>query len=179
MYVFTTRTPTDNVPLAAIQGISRLLTELDKIDKEYERELLAISQKIRPFMNTDCAQLRENSIKLFGIIAGRVKSDALVEQGVSSLPCFLLHLCDNNPAVVRVSAKLVDFSFDDKYICIYVKVIDCLIRSELFYPTNVILLFEIKKTGLFSSNHSFLHSAQITDFLFSSRWKKLSLTVVW
>ncbi|CAD0196390.1 unnamed protein product [Chrysodeixis includens] len=98
-----TQAPTDNVPLAAIQGLSRLLTELDKIDKEYERELLAISQKIRPFMNTDCAQLRENSIKLFGIIAGRVNADALVDQGVSSLPCFLLHLCDNNPAVVRAS----------------------------------------------------------------------------
>lgn len=91
------------MPLAAIQGLSRLLTELDKLDNEFDRELVAISQKIRPFMNTECAQLRENSIKLFGIIAGRIKSDALVEQAVSSLPCFLLHLCDNNPAVVRVS----------------------------------------------------------------------------
>lgn len=54
-------------------------------------------------MNTECPQLREHSIKLFGIIAGRVKSDALVDQGVSSLPCFLLHLCDNNPNVVRAS----------------------------------------------------------------------------
>ncbi|KAJ8729683.1 hypothetical protein PYW08_001264 [Mythimna loreyi] len=98
-----TQAPTDNVPLAAIQGLSRLLTELDKLNKEYDRELLSISQKIRPFMNTECAQLREHSIKLFGIIAGRVKSEALVDQGISSLPCFLLHLCDNNPNVVRAS----------------------------------------------------------------------------
>lgn len=97
------RSPSDNVPLAAIQGLSRLLTETEKLDKEFERELLSISQKIRPFMNTECAQLRENSIRLFGIIAGRVKSDGLMEQAVGSLPCFLLHLCDNNPAVVRVS----------------------------------------------------------------------------
>ncbi|KAG6464496.1 hypothetical protein O3G_MSEX014558 [Manduca sexta] len=54
-------------------------------------------------MNTDCAQLREHSIRLFGIIAGRVESEALVDQSVSSLPCFLVHLCDNNPAVVRAS----------------------------------------------------------------------------
>ncbi|XP_045514319.1 maestro heat-like repeat-containing protein family member 1 [Pieris brassicae] len=93
--------PVDNIPLAAIQGLSRLLTETDKIDKEFDRELCAISQKIRPFMNTDCSQLREHSIRLFGIITERVNSDGLIEQGVSSLPCFLLHLCDNNPAVVR------------------------------------------------------------------------------
>ncbi|KAF9411062.1 hypothetical protein HW555_010045 [Spodoptera exigua] len=98
-----TQTPSDNVPLAAIQGLSRLLTELDKIDQEFDRELLSISQKIRPFMNTECPQLREHSIKLFGIIVGRVRSDALVDQGVSSLPCFLLHLCDKNPNVVRAS----------------------------------------------------------------------------
>lgn len=97
------QSPTDNVPLAAIQGLSRLLIELESIDKEYDREFVAISQKIRPYMNTDCAQLRENSIKLFGIIAGRIKSDALVEQAISSLPCFLLHLCDKNSAVVRAS----------------------------------------------------------------------------
>ncbi|XP_069356577.1 LOW QUALITY PROTEIN: maestro heat-like repeat-containing protein family member 1 [Maniola hyperantus] len=93
----------DNVPLAAIQGLSRLLTETDQIDKEFDRELVSISQKIRPFMNTDCALLRENSIRLFGIIVGLVTSDALVDQGVGSLPCFLLHLCDNNSAVVRAS----------------------------------------------------------------------------
>ncbi|CAH0726299.1 unnamed protein product, partial [Brenthis ino] len=95
--------PLDNVPLAAIQGLSRLLTDIEKLEKEYDRELLSISQKIRPFMNTECPLLRENSIRLFGIIAGRVKSEALVEQAVTSLPCFLLHLCDNNLAVVRAS----------------------------------------------------------------------------
>lgn len=57
-------------------------------------------------MNTDCPLLRENSIRLFGIIAGRVKSEALVDQAVSSLPCFLLHLCDNNSSVVRVCIVL-------------------------------------------------------------------------
>ncbi|XP_038223238.1 maestro heat-like repeat-containing protein family member 1 [Zerene cesonia] len=93
----------ENVPLAAIQGLSRLLTESDKLDNEFDRELLAISQKIRPFMNTDCSQLRENSIHLFGIIAEKVKSEGLVEQAINSLPCFLLHLCDTNPAVVRAS----------------------------------------------------------------------------
>lgn len=97
------RSPTDNVPLAAIQGLIRLLTELDKIDKDFDRELVAISQKIRPYMNTECSQLRENSIRLFGIVASKINSEALVEQAVGSLPCFLLHLCDNNPAVVRVS----------------------------------------------------------------------------
>ncbi|XP_013200545.1 maestro heat-like repeat-containing protein family member 1 [Amyelois transitella] len=96
-------TPIECVPLAAMQGLSRLLIETEKIDREFERELLAISQKIRPFMNTECAQLRENSIRLFGIIAHMVKSESLVEQAVSSLPCFLLHLCDHNPAVVRAS----------------------------------------------------------------------------
>ncbi|XP_053610848.1 maestro heat-like repeat-containing protein family member 1 [Plodia interpunctella] len=95
--------PADCVPLAAMQGLSRLLTELEKVDKDFERELLAISQKIRPFMNTECAQLRENSIRLFGIVANMVWSDSLVEQAVSSLPCFLLHLCDKNSAVVRAS----------------------------------------------------------------------------
>ncbi|XP_046961304.1 maestro heat-like repeat-containing protein family member 1 [Vanessa cardui] len=95
--------PFENVPLAAIQGLSRLITETDNLDQEFDRELLSISQKIRPFMNTDCALLRENSIRLFGIIAGRVQSEALVEQAVASLPCFLLHLCDNNPSVVRAS----------------------------------------------------------------------------
>ncbi|KPI98538.1 HEAT repeat-containing protein 7A [Papilio xuthus] len=98
-----TQSPIDNVPLAAIQGLSRLLTELETLDKEFDRELLSISQKIRPFMNTECAQLREASIRLFGIIASRVSSETLIEQAVSSLPCFLLHLCDNNPAVVRAS----------------------------------------------------------------------------
>ncbi|XP_072937353.1 maestro heat-like repeat-containing protein family member 1 [Epargyreus clarus] len=98
-----TQSPIDNVPLAAIQGLSRLLTETEELDKEFDRELVSISQKIRPFMNTDCAQLRENSIRLFGIIAGRVNSEALVDQSIASLPCFLLHLCDNNPAVVRAS----------------------------------------------------------------------------
>ncbi|KAM3962707.1 LOW QUALITY PROTEIN: maestro heat like repeat family protein c11.1 [Aphomia sociella] len=95
--------PSDNVPLAAIQSLSRLLTEIDNLDKEYDRELLSISQKIRPFMNTECSQLRESSIRLFGIIAGRVQAEALVEQAVCSLPCFLLHLCDHNAAVVRAS----------------------------------------------------------------------------
>jgi hypothetical protein len=93
------------VPLAAIQGLTRLLAETEKFDKDFERELLSISQKIRPFMNTDCVQLRESSIRLFGVIASRVQADALVEQSISSLPCFLLHLCDNNPSVVRVSDK--------------------------------------------------------------------------
>ncbi|XP_063358978.1 maestro heat-like repeat-containing protein family member 1 [Cydia amplana] len=97
-----TQKSTENVPLAAIQGLSRLLLDLDKLDKEHDRELLSISQKIRPFMNTESGQLRESSIRLFGIIAGLVKAE-LVEQAVSSLPCFLLHLCDNNPAVVRAS----------------------------------------------------------------------------
>lgn len=95
--------PSDNVPLASIQGLSRLLTELDHVDAEYDRELLSISQKIRPYMNTECPQLREHSIRLFGVLAARVRSDALVDQAVNSLPCFLLHLCDNNPAVVRAS----------------------------------------------------------------------------
>ncbi|KAJ2944509.1 hypothetical protein O0L34_g3854 [Tuta absoluta] len=94
---------TDNVPLAAIQGLSRLLTELDKFDKEFDRDLIAVAQKIRPYMNTDCSQLRENSIRLVGTIASKVQAEALVEQAISSLPCFLLHLCDNNPAVVRAS----------------------------------------------------------------------------
>ncbi|XP_049870550.1 maestro heat-like repeat-containing protein family member 1 [Pectinophora gossypiella] len=98
-----TQHPTDNVPLAAIQGLSRLLTELETIDKEYERELIAVAQKIRPYMNTDCSQLRENSIRLVGTIASKVQAEALVDQAVASLPCFLLHLCDNNPAVVRAS----------------------------------------------------------------------------
>lgn len=97
------RPPSDNVPLASIQGLSRLLTELDHVDAEYDRELLSISQKIRPYMNTECPQLREHSIRLFGVLAARVRSDALVDQAVNSLPCFLLHLCDNNPAVVRAS----------------------------------------------------------------------------
>ncbi|XP_063838990.1 maestro heat-like repeat-containing protein family member 1 [Ostrinia nubilalis] len=98
-----TQSPSDNVPLAAIQGLTRLLVETEKLDKEFERELLSISQKIRPFMNTECAQLREASIRLFGVIAGRVNAEGLAEQSVASLPCFLLHLCDNNPAVVRAS----------------------------------------------------------------------------
>ncbi|XP_068620928.1 maestro heat-like repeat-containing protein family member 1 [Battus philenor] len=97
------KSPIENVPLAAIQGLSRLLIDMDSLDGEFDRELISISQKIRPFMNTDCAKLREGSIRLFGIIAGRVGSEALVEQAVSSLPCFLLHLCDANPAVVRAS----------------------------------------------------------------------------
>ncbi|CAH0749246.1 unnamed protein product [Diatraea saccharalis] len=92
----------DNVPLAAIQSLTRLLSETDQIDKDFERELLSISQKIRPFMNTDCDQLRESSIRLFGVIAERI-SDPLVDQAITSLPCFLLHLCDINPAVVRAS----------------------------------------------------------------------------
>ncbi|CAH0404602.1 unnamed protein product [Chilo suppressalis] len=92
----------DNVPLAAIQSLTRLLSETDELDKEFERELLSISQKIRPFMNTDCALLRESSIRLFGVIAGRV-SEPLIDQAIASLPCFLLHLCDVNPAVVRAS----------------------------------------------------------------------------
>lgn len=99
----TSTKPTENVPLASIQGLSRLLTELDHLDKEYDRELLSISQKIRPYMNTECPQLREHSIRLFGVIASKVVSEALVDQAVSSLPCFLLHLCDHNPAVVRAS----------------------------------------------------------------------------
>ncbi|CAK1603530.1 unnamed protein product [Parnassius mnemosyne] len=99
----TARSPLENVPLAAIQGLSQLLMELEHLDKEFDRELLSISQKIRPFMNTDCSQLRESSIRLFGIIAGKVSSDALADQAVGSLPCFLLHLCDSNPAVVRAS----------------------------------------------------------------------------
>ncbi|VVC93187.1 unnamed protein product [Leptidea sinapis] len=98
-----TQSPVANIPLAAIQGLSRLLIETDHIDKEFDRELLAIAQKIRPFMNTECSQLRESSIRLFGVIAGRVRADSLQEQAVSSLPCFLLHLCDANPAVVRAS----------------------------------------------------------------------------
>ncbi|KAL0848874.1 hypothetical protein ABMA28_013281 [Loxostege sticticalis] len=97
------RSLSDNVPLAAIQGLTRLLLETEKIDKEFERELLSISQKIRPFMNTECAQLREGSIRLFGVIAGRVNAEGLTEQSIGSLPCFLLHLCDNNPSVVRAS----------------------------------------------------------------------------
>lgn len=105
MYIntYTYRSPTKNVPLAAIQGLIRLLTETDKIDKEFDRELMSISQKIRPFMNTDCVQLRESSIRLFGIISSLVKSEVLVDQAISSLPCFLLRLCDSNQAVVRVS----------------------------------------------------------------------------
>lgn len=95
--------PLDNVPLAAIQGLSRLLTDVSGIDKENHRELMSISQKIRPFMNTDCSQLRESSIRLFGILANIMKSENLIEHGLWTLPCFLLHLCDSTPAVVRAS----------------------------------------------------------------------------
>ncbi|OWR47629.1 hypothetical protein KGM_211841 [Danaus plexippus plexippus] len=99
----TTTSTVDNVPLAAIQGLSRLLMETEDIDKEFERELVAVSQKIRPFMNTDCCHLRESSIRLFGLVAGRLRRGSLGDQAVSCIPCFLLHLCDTNPAVVRAS----------------------------------------------------------------------------
>lgn len=61
-----------------------------------------ISHRIKAFMNTEIPSLREASIKLFGEICVRHKSDAIKEQALTLFPCFLLHLADDNIDVVKV-----------------------------------------------------------------------------
>ncbi|CAG9121569.1 unnamed protein product [Plutella xylostella] len=103
--------PRDNVPLAAMCALCALISNSAHIEAESARLLLVVAQKIRPFMRTAAVAMRENSVKLFGVIASKVSSESLCEQALNSVPGFLIHLWDDSAAVVRATKQTLKSIF--------------------------------------------------------------------
>ncbi|XP_041973185.1 maestro heat-like repeat-containing protein family member 1 [Aricia agestis] len=98
-----TQSQVDNVPLAAMQGLTRLLADAE-LDRAAQREITAVAQKVRPYMSSSCAVTRAAAVRVFGLAARAAAArEALADQAVACLPTLLLHLNDGDADVVRAS----------------------------------------------------------------------------
>lgn len=98
-----------NIPLESLRGLSRIIEPIKREKLELFEVSLAI--RIRPFFDNTSVEIREAAIILFGDICqqtrlksnNRVISESLMEQIITNLYPFLLHLGENESIISRVS----------------------------------------------------------------------------
>ncbi|XP_077637626.1 maestro heat-like repeat-containing protein family member 1 [Lonchura striata] len=93
--------PKDLLALEAMSGLSKILDHLE--ERDVRSMLLHIAIRIRPFFDSEHAELRRSSIILFGNLSrsGRADSEVFSEQILNGLAPLLLHLQDPQPGVVK------------------------------------------------------------------------------
>ncbi|CAN8183555.1 unnamed protein product [Coccothraustes coccothraustes] len=95
--------PNNLLALEAMSSLSKILDHLE--ERDAQSMLLHIAIRIRPFFDSEHAELRHSSILLFGNLSrfGRSDSEVFSEQILNGLVTLLLHLQDPQPDVVKAS----------------------------------------------------------------------------
>ncbi|NXH21847.1 MROH1 protein, partial [Bucco capensis] len=93
--------PHNLVALEAMSSLSKLLDHME--DRDIQAMLLHIAIRIRPFFDSEQAELRQASISLFGKLSSCSQDtwELLLEQILNGLVPLLLHLQDPRPEVVK------------------------------------------------------------------------------
>ncbi|XP_041275307.1 maestro heat-like repeat-containing protein family member 1, partial [Onychostruthus taczanowskii] len=93
--------PNNLLALEAMSSLSKILDHLE--ERDVQSMLLHIAIRIRPFFDSEHADLRHSSILLFGNLSRFSRSDSEVfsEQILNGLVTLLLHLQDPQPDVVK------------------------------------------------------------------------------
>ncbi|XP_053801907.1 maestro heat-like repeat-containing protein family member 1 [Vidua chalybeata] len=93
--------PNNLLALEAMSSLSKILDHLE--ERDVQSMLLHIAIRIRPFFDSEDAELRHSSIVLFGNLSRfrRADSEVFSEQILNGLVTLLLHLQDPQPDVVK------------------------------------------------------------------------------
>ncbi|XP_071276135.1 maestro heat-like repeat-containing protein family member 1, partial [Agelaius tricolor] len=93
--------PNNLLALEAMSSLSKILDHLE--ERDVQSMLLRVAIRIRPFFDSEHAELRHSSILLFGNLSRFSRSDSEVfsEQILNGLVTLLLHLQDPQPDVVK------------------------------------------------------------------------------
>ncbi|XP_068035516.1 maestro heat-like repeat-containing protein family member 1 [Anomalospiza imberbis] len=93
--------PSNLLALEAMSSLSKILDHLE--ERDVQSMLLHVAIRIRPFFDSEHAELRHSSIVLFGNLSrfGRTDSEVFWEQILNGLVTLLLHLQDPQPDVVK------------------------------------------------------------------------------
>ncbi|KAM7037009.1 maestro heat-like repeat-containing protein family member 1 [Passerculus sandwichensis] len=93
--------PKNRLALEAMSSLSRILDHLE--ERDVRSAVLRVAIRIRPFFDSEHAELRHSSILLFGNLSrfSRADSEVFSEQILNGLVTLLLHLQDPQPDVVK------------------------------------------------------------------------------